>query len=162
MACKGLPLITDEVCRCPEQAKISISQHFSGCVSHLILDHIGDHILRKVVLHHHYVSNNRFLAKRNSFFNGCEIHMQQLSWPTASQRPQWGHRQGGLKLLAPTAFSDVVSEVTGHTRPPESFLHERQGAALTLMGCLTMAPVKSRIPMDLRNNELKHCLLGLS
>ena len=30
------------------------------------------------------------------------------------------------------------------------------------MGCLTMAPVESRIPMDLRNNELKHGLLGLS
>ena len=39
MACKGLPLITDDVCRCSEQAKIPISQCFGGCVSHLILDH---------------------------------------------------------------------------------------------------------------------------
>ena len=30
------------------------------------------------------------------------------------------------------------------------------------MGCLTMAPVKSGIPMNLRNNELKYSLLGLS
>ena len=30
------------------------------------------------------------------------------------------------------------------------------------MGCLPMAPIKSSIPMDLRNNELKHGLLSLS
>ena len=30
------------------------------------------------------------------------------------------------------------------------------------MGCLLMAPIKSCIPMNLRNNELKHGLLGLS
>ena len=34
--------------------------------------------------------------------------------------------------------------------------------ALTLMGCLTMASVKSCIPMNLRNNELEYSLLGLS
>ena len=30
------------------------------------------------------------------------------------------------------------------------------------MGCLSMAPIKSRIPMNLRNNKLKYSLLGLS
>ena len=30
------------------------------------------------------------------------------------------------------------------------------------MGCLMMASIKSRIPMNLRNNKLKYSLLGLS
>ena len=30
------------------------------------------------------------------------------------------------------------------------------------MGCLMMAPIKSHIPMNLRNNKLKYSLLGLS
>ena len=31
-----------------------------------------------------------------------------------------------------------------------------------MMGCLSMAPIESCIPMDLRDNELKHGLLSLS
>ena len=78
VACKGLPLITDKVGRCPEQAKITIPQHFSSGASHLIFNNISNNIFRKVVLHDHYISNNWFLVKRNSLFNGCEIHMQHM------------------------------------------------------------------------------------
>ena len=125
MTCEGLPLITDKVCRYTEQAKITIPQCFSGSASRLIFNNISNNIFGKVVLHDHHIPNNGFLTKRNSFFNGCEIHMQQLSRPTTSQRLQWGNRRGGLKLLTMATFSDAVSEVMSHARPPESFLHER-------------------------------------
>ena len=125
MTCEGLPLITDKVCRCTEQAKITIPQHFSSSASHLIFNNISNDTFGKVVLHDHHIPNNWFLTKRNSFFNGCEIHMQQLSQPTTSQRLQWGNRRGGLKFLTMATFSDAVSEVTSDAWPPESFLHER-------------------------------------
>ena len=125
MACKGLSLITDKVRRCTEQAKITIPQHFSSSTSRLIFNNISNDIFGKVVLHDHHISNNWFLAKRKSFFNGCEVHMQQLSQPTTSQRLQWGNRQDSLKFLTMATFSDAVSEVTSHAWPPESFLHER-------------------------------------
>ena len=48
----------------PQQAKITIPQHFSGGASRLIFNYISNHIFRKVVLHDHYIPNNRFFTKR--------------------------------------------------------------------------------------------------
>ena len=63
--------------------------------------------------------------KRDGLLDGCEIHMQQLSWPTAHQGPQWGHWWSGLKLLAMSTFPDAIPEVASHAGPPEPLLHER-------------------------------------
>ena len=71
MACEGLPLITDEVGRSTEQPKIPTPQSLSGGTCN-----ISDDVFGKLVLHDHHIPNNQFLLKRNSFFDGCEIHMQ--------------------------------------------------------------------------------------
>ena len=76
MACEGLPLITDEVGRSTEQPEIPIPQSLGGGMCSLIFNNISHDIFGKVVLHNHHIPNNRFLSKRNSFFNGCEIHVQ--------------------------------------------------------------------------------------
>ena len=76
MACEGLPLITDELGRSTEQPEIPTPQSLGGSMCSLIFDNISDDIFGKVVLHDHHIPNNRFLLKRNSFFDGCEIHMQ--------------------------------------------------------------------------------------
>ena len=64
--------------------------------------------------------------------------------------------------LFPTATTlfDVVSEVLGHTWPPEVLLHEGGGATLTLMSHLSVTAIKDSAPMPLRNYELEHDLIS--
>ena len=57
-------------------------------------------------------------------------------------------------------FSDAITEVTGHTWPPESLLHQRGGAALALVCRLTVATVHCCTAVPLRHHKLKDGLLG--
>ena len=141
MTCECFPLITDKVCRCAKQTKITIPQSFSGSSCHLIFDNISDNIFGKVVLHDHHVPDDWFLSQGNSLFDRCKIHMQQLSWTIASKRLQWCNRRGGLKFPTMATFLDAVSEVANHAWPPELFLHERQGVTLSLMCCISVTAV---------------------
>ena len=57
-------------------------------------------------------------------------------------------------------FSDAITEVPGHTWPPESLLHQRGGAALALVCRLTVATIHCRTAVPLRHHKLKDGLLG--
>ena len=57
-------------------------------------------------------------------------------------------------------FSDTITEVPGHTWPPESLQHQRGGAALALVCRLAMATVHCCTAVPLRHHKLKDGLLG--
>ena len=76
MTREGLPLIADEVGRSTEQPEIPTPQSLGGGMCSLIFNNISDDVFGKVFLYDHHISNNRFLSKKNSFFDGREIHVQ--------------------------------------------------------------------------------------
>ena len=57
-------------------------------------------------------------------------------------------------------FSDAITEVPGHTWPPESLLHQRGGAVLALVCRLTVATIHCCTAVSLRHHKLKDGLLG--
>ena len=57
-------------------------------------------------------------------------------------------------------FPDTITEVPGHTWPPESLLHQRGGPALALVCRLAMATVHCCTAVPLRHHKLKDGLLG--
>ena len=87
--------------------------------------------------------------------------MQQLPWPATGQRFHRHDWWGSLIFPTATALFNVVSEVSGHARPPEAFLHEGGRVALALMCCLSVATIQSGTLMPLRNYKLEHDLVSL-
>ena len=86
--------------------------------------------------------------------------MQQLHGPTAGLRLHGHNRRGCFKFAATATFSDAITEVPGHTWPPESLLHQRGGPALALVCRLMVATVHCRTAVPLRHHKLKDGLLG--
>ena len=69
------------------------------------------------------------------------------------------HRRSCFKLAAMATFPDAITEVPGHTWPPEPLLHQRGGPALALVCRLVMATVHCCTAVPLRHHKLKDGLL---
>ena len=98
-------------------------------------------MLREVVLHNKNIPDNRFLMKTYSLLDGGEIDVEELPWPTSWQLLQLSNGWSTLIFLTVSTILHLVNHVPGHSMPPESLLHERKRATLTLMSCLSVTPV---------------------
>ena len=72
----------------------------------------------------------------------------------------WVQSEGLLRICGNGHISDAITEVPGHTWPPESLLHQRGGAALALVCRLVVATVHCCTAVSLRHHKLKDGLLG--
>ena len=95
----------------------SVGSHRCG----LILDHIGNHKLREVVLVNQDILENGDIMEADRLIDGCLIDMKKFSWATTRQRLELRLWRGRLKLH--TIFTELhpLYELSRHSRPPETF-----------------------------------------
>ena len=82
-----------------------MSQRVGGHRCSLILDHIGHHKLREVVLDNQAILENRCLMEANCLLDGSVIDMKKFSWATTRQRLELHLWRGRLKLH--TTFTEL-------------------------------------------------------
>ena len=83
----------------------------------------------------------------HGLFDGGEVNVKELSGPAAWQLLELGNGWSAFIFLATSTILHLVDHVSSHSRPPESFLHERKGAMLALVSCLSVAPIQCNAPV---------------